>query len=77
MSIFQVCDLFIFYQSCKLILKRNMFYGGFKQENEIEVPNVDYGVFIALVTFLYTGKVRVTADNLLDLMLLSDQYQGT
>lgn len=53
-----------------------MFYGGFKQENEIQVPDVDYSAFKALITYLYTGKVVVTADNLLDLMFLSDQYHG-
>lgn len=53
-----------------------MFYRGFKEENAeiVPIPNINVSTFLLLLEYLYTGRVILTSDNIMDLLSAVDQY---
>jgi len=54
---------------------RKMFFGGFKQSHEINIPDTKYEVFQALMEYLYTGKIKLNVGIDLQLLYIADEYQ--
>uniref|UniRef100_A0A7S0RRY0 BTB domain-containing protein n=1 Tax=Chlamydomonas leiostraca TaxID=1034604 RepID=A0A7S0RRY0_9CHLO len=55
---------------------RAMFNGGYreKEASSIDIPNIPWEVFEAMMTYIYTGNVEVAPDIATELLQASDQY---
>eukprot|EP00271_Cylindrocystis_brebissonii_P023021 TRINITY_DN9210_c0_g1_i2.p1 TRINITY_DN9210_c0_g1~~TRINITY_DN9210_c0_g1_i2.p1 ORF type:complete len:701 (+),score=157.95 TRINITY_DN9210_c0_g1_i2:238-2340(+) len=55
---------------------RAMFDGGYreKEAKDIDIPNISWRVFEAMMRYIYTGSVDVTSDMAQDLLRVADQY---
>ena len=56
----------------------SMFQSGMREsvESEIEIPNVRYRIFCALLEFLYTNQVQsISGEDAVELYVLADLYQ--
>jgi hypothetical protein len=58
---------------------KQMFYGNFKETNVsnklvIEIPEVSVNVFHEFLHYLYTGQLKLNAENFIAIYLLADMY---
>jgi len=55
---------------------RAMFNSGYREKEaaSIDIPNIPYEVFRAMMHYIYTGQVEVEPDMARDLLQASDQY---
>ncbi|KAH7721804.1 BTB/POZ domain-containing protein 6 [Aphelenchoides avenae] len=54
-----------------------MFFGDFKRERVVKIPDTSPDVFRALLKFIYTDEADLTDDNLASLLSLADKYLVT
>ncbi|EFJ47093.1 hypothetical protein VOLCADRAFT_61760 [Volvox carteri f. nagariensis] len=55
---------------------RAMFSGGYREKDadSVDIPNISWHVFEAMMRFVYTGQLDVTPDIAFELLQASDQY---
>ncbi|PNH10561.1 ARM REPEAT PROTEIN INTERACTING WITH ABF2 [Tetrabaena socialis] len=55
---------------------RAMFSGGYREKDadSVDIPNISWSVFEAMMRFVYTGQLDVTPDIAFELLQASDQY---
>ncbi|GAB4829604.1 hypothetical protein Ancab_019272 [Ancistrocladus abbreviatus] len=55
---------------------RAMFDGGYREKDarDVEIPNIQWEVFVRMMRFIYTGTLDVTPDIAQDLLRAADQY---
>ncbi|GIL80645.1 hypothetical protein Vretimale_9203 [Volvox reticuliferus] len=55
---------------------RAMFSGGYREKDadSVDIPNISWSVFEAMMHFVYTGQLDVTPDIAFELLQASDQY---
>ncbi|GLC39904.1 hypothetical protein PLESTF_000347400 [Pleodorina starrii] len=55
---------------------RAMFSGGYREKDadSVDIPNIAWSVFEAMMRFVYTGQLDVTPDIAFELLQASDQY---
>jgi hypothetical protein len=55
-----------------------MFSSGMKEgssQEEIPIVDIDYGVFLALIEFCYTGKIDLDPNAIVELYMAANQYR--
>jgi hypothetical protein len=65
----------IFGHKSILAIKSVVFEKMFTGENqEVRIEDIKYGIFIDLITYIYTGTLNLTDTNLVDLMYAAQKY---